>query len=130
MVMSEERLGAYLKRLREVAGYESADQVERWSKQRVRAHTIRAIERGGVERPLLETLQVLAEAYRVNVSDLMQRAGYPVPATAVEHEPLDPDTRAIVEVYRTLDAVGRRRIATIIREAVELYHAGKGSEAS
>lgn len=76
--------GAYMRRLRLLSGFETADDVMRESGQppRITAHAIRAIERGNVDRPKVETLEVLAELYNVARAELLYRAGY-LPAESV-----------------------------------------------
>lgn len=79
---TDEGLSSYLRRAREAAGYSSPERVEEAARQRglrIRGRTIRQIERpGGTGRPEQETLAVLAEVYRIDLRDLLHRAGYAV----------------------------------------------------
>ncbi|HSW57343.1 MAG TPA: helix-turn-helix domain-containing protein [Dehalococcoidales bacterium] len=73
-------IGAYLKSLRDIKGI-SLREVER--KTGVSNAVLSQIESGQVKRPSPGTLFKLAGIYGVPYEELMQRAGYPVPARQV-----------------------------------------------
>jgi transcriptional regulator with XRE-family HTH domain len=105
----EAPLGQYLRRLRLQAGYDTADDAARESGRRISAHTIRAIERGHVDRPKPETLEVLSDLYHVPLAELARHAGYAsamLPA-GIEGATLSEEERVLLGMYQDLDQTGR-----------------------
>jgi transcriptional regulator with XRE-family HTH domain len=124
-VMAEEHIGPYLRRARVAAGFDTADEVMRASGNRISAHGIRGIERGNVDRPRPETLEVLAELYRVPYDDLMRRAGYfPDPPAAEEVD----EAGEFMALFRGLSAEDRSFALAFVRRLLAGRHpAGNGA---
>jgi len=79
MSQNENKLGTYLRSLREAGGL-TLRGVE--DKTGVSNALLSQLESGKVRRPSPVTLYKLAEIYRVPYAVLMEKAGYPVPEAA------------------------------------------------
>jgi transcriptional regulator with XRE-family HTH domain len=124
-VMADEAIGPYLRRLRLAAGFDTADEVMRASGNRITGHAIRGIERGGVDRPRPETLEVLAEMYRVPYDSLLRKAGYfPDPPTA---EDVD-EAGEFMALFRGLSAEDRSFALAFVRRLLAGRHPASGAD--
>lgn len=114
-------VGPFLRHVREVGGFGSAEQVERNTEYAIRAHTIRNIE-DGKNRPTPDSLEVLAKHYKLDFGELLLRAYAP---DALKHGPeafaaLSPDVRQLVNLYLDTAPSKRRRLLRLLEQAVGL----------
>ncbi|MCC6191345.1 MAG: helix-turn-helix domain-containing protein [Anaerolineales bacterium] len=127
---SGESLAAYFRRLREDAGFETADAVMRKTNNAISAHAIRAIERGNVDRPKVETLEILAEVYRASLAEMLRRCGY-LPAENVGPAglaQLPPDVREVAVWLLRLSPGKRQELLPLIEGIVRIVRGTEGTE--
>lgn len=106
--MTEDGLGAYLRRVRDMRGY-SLREVE--SRCRISNGNLSLIEHGNVKKPSPQTLFALATCYELDYLDLMRRAGYPVPDR--EHAP--PTTPVAFMGFERLTPEGKSEVEEFIK---------------